>query len=166
MWVCIIVHRKQKPPCLAISVGLALIPDTPFGLRNGILTSWCPGSAKYSALHVDSVKWHSAPLCYIQIWWELHWQRWQREIWWPDRALDNHRGSECVIVSVSVHWLCAYTASVFVYLCGMGCREDLLFWELPWWTEEERYTASVWMLRGPWVFCLSCFIHMGIFVQV
>lgn len=96
-----------------------------FGLQNGILTSWCPGSAKHSVLHAVSIKWHSAPLCYIQIWWELHWQKWH-EVWWADQALDNHIGLEygnrvCVCVYMG------YT----LYLRVMDCRRIYCFENFP-----------------------------------
>ena len=102
-----------------------------FGLQNEILTSWCPGSAKHSVLYVDSVKWLSAPLCYIQIWWELHWQKWQ-EVWWADKALDNHIGLECVAIVCVCVCVCVCVWGYTLCLCVINCREDLLFWELSW----------------------------------
>lgn len=85
------------------------------------------------------------PLCYIQIWWELH-----------------QRGSNAPNLWLQcVYCVCICVVVKLVSLCVYLWWEDLLFWELSQW----RYKWSVWMVRVCQCFleCWSCVIHMGMF---
>lgn len=97
------------------------------------LTHSLARSAKHRVLHAVRAKWPTAPLCYIQIWWELQ-KRWQ-EVWWP--ALDNH---PCVNGATQMVFLRIYVGWAEV---RTDCFGNLR-------TDRDTQT-SAWMLRSRFV---------------
>lgn len=104
-------------------------------------------------LHVVSVKWHIAPLCYIQIWWELQSKRWQ-EVWWPDNALDN---------LLCVTAVCLSCACIVFFCIYVGWAEVRIYCFENYPNGDSQHQSECWEAMSVLLECLSCFTHMGIF---